>query len=177
MLSRDSSVRDSDVQCFWKHVNKEGVGGCWLWTASLNHNGYGRGYVRWCSCRAHRLSWRIHNGPIPAGLFVLHNCPGGDNRACVNPAHLWLGTHQQNMADMVAKGTTNKGRKIPSAGRGGEEHNQAKLTWKKVRLIRSLYATGKYLQRQLAERFDVKNTTISYIITQRLWKGGDPNSF
>jgi hypothetical protein len=71
--------------------------GCWLWTGTWDENGYGK----MIGGRAHRISYAMHVGPIPAGLCVLHRC---DTPACVNPAHLWLGTHLENMADMGRKG-------------------------------------------------------------------------
>ncbi len=77
---------------------------CHLWTARTNKSGYGTVNINGKMLLAHRVAWEIANGPIPASLWVLHNCPGGDNPACCNPDHLWLGTHADNMADMVAKG-------------------------------------------------------------------------
>lgn len=84
---------------FWKKVNKTET--CWLWEGCLKADGYGwlmRGKsINWT---AHRYSWFIHNGEIPNNLHVLHKC---DVRNCVNPNHLFLGTHQDNMLDMVQK--------------------------------------------------------------------------
>lgn len=93
---------------FWPKVQVS-TEGCWLWAGSRNHHGYGRlSYYRAdgvrATVRANRLAWEINVGPIPPGLEVCHNCPGGDNPACVNPAHLFLGTHTDNMMDMLRKG-------------------------------------------------------------------------
>ena len=77
--------------------------GCWLWTGTQNPTGYGeiRDKETRRKCLAHRVSWERVNGQIPEGLFVLHKC---DVKLCVNPQHLFLGTHSDNMADWVAKG-------------------------------------------------------------------------
>lgn len=87
--------------------------GCTLWTGGAAGRGYGvlgSGGLRAPQVYAHRISYELANGPIPDGLFVLHNCPGGDNPLCVNPDHLFLGTQADNMADMVAKGRARKRR-------------------------------------------------------------------
>lgn len=69
--------------------------------------GYGILYHKGKTLYAHRVSWELNRGPIPEGLWVLHNCPGGDNPACVDPAHLWLGTASDNSKDRDAKGRGN----------------------------------------------------------------------
>lgn len=90
---------------FWSFVDQSP--GCWIWTAKCSDTGHGEfsiggrtGHVYY----AHRVSWAIHFGPIPEGLYVLHNCPGGDNPRCVNPAHLYLGTKADNARDAYEKG-------------------------------------------------------------------------
>lgn len=77
------------------------VTGCWLWQGFRNWGGYGQVGYRGENWTAHRAMWRALKGPIPNGLHVCHTC---DVRHCVNPDHLWLGTNQQNISDMVAKG-------------------------------------------------------------------------
>lgn len=87
---------------FWRNVMFSD--GCWLWTGFLNHDGYGRlgpkKGVR-SGARAHKFCWEMLHGPVPAGMSVMHKC---DTRACVRPDHLQVGSHQENMKDMVAKG-------------------------------------------------------------------------
>jgi len=83
--------------------------GCWEWTGVRSGSGYGRiqtrGRSKGAFVRAHRLSWEMHCGPIPDGFMVLHSC---DNRGCVNPDHLFLGTQSDNMRDMSAKGRASR---------------------------------------------------------------------
>ena len=80
---------------FWAKVQKTGA--CWLWIAGKDYGGYGSFQHK----RAHRLSYEMHVGPIPKGMFVCHSC---DVPACINPAHLFLGTARDNVRDMIAKG-------------------------------------------------------------------------
>lgn len=84
---------------FWQRVEK--TDGCWRWTGPLHAFGYGLIWRGGNNVGAHRISWEIHVGPIPDGLFVLHRC---DNPPCVRPDHLFLGTQADNIHDMVAKG-------------------------------------------------------------------------
>lgn len=75
--------------------------GCWLWDRALKGCGYGHKMYQGKLQGAHRISWQIHRGPIPDGLWVLHKC---DVMRCVNPDHLFLGTHQDNVDDKHRKG-------------------------------------------------------------------------
>lgn len=91
---------------FWWYTASIGASEdqCWEWRGTIDTGGYGalRKPGRYSGkTRASRYSWELHNGPIPDGMHVLHTC---DNTKCVNPNHLWAGTHSDNMRDMTAKG-------------------------------------------------------------------------
>lgn len=128
--------------------------GCWEWTASKCH-GYGQIMIDGRPIRAHRVSYEIHCGMIPDGLHILHRC---DNRACINPEHLFIGTNADNMADRDAK------------GRGiifrGEGHGSSKLTEADVRAIR---AAKGLPQRKLAEMYNVSGKQICMVRTGKQW--------
>lgn len=150
---------------FWEKVNK--TEDCWLWTAAKKEFGYG---VIGCpdkrgqTLRAHRVSWKIANGEIPKGLFVLHKC---DVPACVNPDHLFLGTRQENTDDMVAKGRQSR------IGNGkAEDSPNSKLSWEEVREIRARHSTGETLV-SIGKTFSMHPTTIAQIVKRKTWKEED----
>jgi hypothetical protein len=89
---------------FWAKVNK--TESCWLWMAKCSYKGYGYFWLDGRMQYAHRVVWTLVNGSIPDKLHVLHTC---DTPACVNPAHLFLGTNADNVADREAKGRTVRG--------------------------------------------------------------------
>lgn len=144
---------------FWDKVKKGSESECWLWIAGDNGEGYGRFRHGRKKVAAHRFSWELVHGPINDESFVLHKC---DNPACVNPAHLFLGTNQDNMIDMVLKG-----RNKP---RLGKRNNKAKLTEDAVREIRRIYASGSVSQYQLAEKYGVGQPCIKDVVNFITWR-------
>jgi len=154
-LGRPPQTRE---QKFWKRVDKNGPNGCWLWTSV--HGGLDYGMLSSNSQHkailAHRLSWEIHYGAIPDGMYVLHKC---DVPKCVNPDHLFLGTYQDNSDDCVRKDRQLK----------GEQINTSKLTKAQVLAIRSEYSSGKVSQQKLADLYGVHQTTVGFIIRRVTW--------
>lgn len=138
----------SDMCRFMAYVDKQES--CWIWKGFTNRKGYGRFSFRHNkSATAHRVSYEVFKGPIENNLFVCHQC---DNPSCVNPDHLWLGTHLENMIDMIEKG-----------------RQSSKMTPKKVIEIRKLWDNG-ISHAKLQELFGVTSGTISSIIHRRIWK-------
>lgn len=144
-------MRRSLEELFWPRVAKSE--GCWLWTGPPGSNGYGK--VGKPTISAHRASWRINIGPIPDGVLVLHRC---DNRMCVRPDHLFLGTHAENSADMVAKGRQAR----------GDTNGNRKLCEEDAKGILDYLADG-IPGSVTARMFNVSQSTVSAIRKGRLW--------
>lgn len=147
---------------FWQKVDKNGPNGCWVWMASRKERGYGQYLVGTKMHRAHRLAWTLCGRELPERpLGLAHRC---DNRVCVNPEHLFVATHAENMADMARK---------MRGGQTGEKNSHAKLTEDQVRTIRAEYKkTTPYSGNgaDLARRFNISRTVIYGIASGRLWR-------
>lgn len=144
---------------FMEKVIPEPNSGCWLWSAGekIKGGGYGAFGYKGKVARAHRVSYELFCAEIPIGLFVLHKC---DNPCCVNPDHLFLGTHQDNMDDRERKNRN----KLPF--QDGEKNHQAKLTEDDVRKIRSM---SEMRHEDIAKIFNVQRRQISRIIERKRW--------
>jgi hypothetical protein len=132
-------------------------GGCLLWAGSARA-GYGMIQGKGKVVLAHRLAWELANGPIPAGLNVLHRC---DVPACINPKHLFLGTPADNAADRAAKGR--------NGNRHGEKNGRAKLTATTVLAIRARLTAGGESQSVLAKCFGISQQAVSRIKRGATW--------
>ena len=148
---------------FWVKVDPPDVNGCMNWNASLYTNGYGA--FSWGNGKinaAHIFSWELHHGPVN-GLCVLHKC---DNRRCVNPDHLFLGTRRENTHDMMAKG------RAPWDGprwdKKGTANGRAKLDERKVNGILLLVAQGMR-QTDAGAHYGVSQGTVSRIVSGVGW--------
>ena len=133
-------------------------GSCWIWNAQTNRDGYGVVFLQGFMKFSHRVSYELHKGEIPEGLLVRHSC---DVRACVNPDHLLLGTHADNVRDRVLRDRTYRAL--------GESHPSAKLTESDVREIRVKHASGE-TQTALGHEYGVSSRQIGYIVHRKKWK-------
>ena len=150
---------------FWQYVYKTAC--CWLWQGTMHKQGYGIFATvprtdtsrKYRVITAHRMVWILTYGPISDKLNVCHNCPGGDNPRCINPAHLFVGTQQENIRDGMAKGRINF---------SGAHSPCAKLTETQARYV--LAMKGIKSQRQLSQELGVAASTIQWIHTRKNWK-------
>jgi HNH endonuclease len=141
---------------FWSKVSKENE--CWLWCGCLALNGYGGVTINRKRRSAHRVAWELSNGQIPGGMCVLHKC---DNRRCVNPAHLFLGTYRDNAIDRENK---KRGRQPVGEGNG-----KSKLTQDVVQSIKRWLSEGK-TKASIARKLGLSFSGVRSVAIGRTWK-------
>ncbi len=130
---------------------------CWIWIGSKSASGYGVFFDEGRLYGAHVYSWRLHNGiDIPKGMYICHTC---DNKACVNPSHLFLGTPSDNISNREERIKYDK-----------RTSSVVKLNFEKANEIRLLNATGKWTRKALANEYGVSTSTIKNIVLGHKWR-------
>jgi hypothetical protein len=147
---------------FWSRVYQ--FGSCWEWFGRTNRKGYGIIRQDGLSVATQRASWRLHNGPIPNGMHVLHTC---DLPWCVNPSHLYIGKNEDNIRDKVMRGRT--------ARQNGAKNGQSKLTATEVAEIKALYWEQDIYQHQIASQFNISQPEVSRIVHEKRWNSTSPS--
>lgn len=157
---------------YWAKVDRRGPDECWPWIGYCERygifwNGKKRSDGAPVMVKAHRWTYEQFIGSVPDGSNVCHRC---DNPPCVNPAHLFIGTQGDNIADMMTKGRHGGWSEVPSERRArGEVNAAAKLTETQVLEIRSRYANGGVSQQALADEYGVHQTIVSAIVRRKVW--------
>ena len=176
-LNKYSNRPKSTAERFWSKVDKRAHDECWLWRGRKTAYGYGGISCQgrpWLSMTASRVSWEINNGPIPEGLLVCHSCdiryPVGDltYRLCVNPSHLFLGTHKDNSQDCANKGR-NGSQRYPERRPRGEKNKASMLTEQQVQEIRHHFDEGWKIA-DIARTFDTSWSNVGRIVRGEIWK-------
>lgn len=163
---------DDTADRFFNFIGKKQPNGCILWGGNfMPGTGYGRYKTNTGEhIPAHRLSYELMVGPFPQELFVLHRC---DNPPCINPVHLFIGTHQDNMKDMFSKGRHRSGRGCGSAiglfsSHKGTSNGSCKLSENQVADIRLRHSNGEK-QNRLSLEFGISKSSVNRIVNMESW--------
>jgi hypothetical protein len=154
--ARWAQYRGTEVERFWANVDRRQPDECWLWKGALSSTGYGMVGFDGKRQKAHRIAYRLAVGAIASSGFICHRC---DEPRCVNPAHLFEGSHADNVRDMMEKDRQNR----------GERNGQAKLTERQVKEIRA--RKGTETLRTTAARYGVSAPAVHAIQANRAWRG------
>ena len=151
------SFESKIVERFWRYTNRLSEDECWEWLRTRGSSGYGQIRVGKKMVVASRFSYELHYGKFDSKLFVCHKC---DNRGCVNPQHLFLGTQKMNMRDAIEKGRF----------ASGERNGSAKLTGEQVLEICDLYLSGKWSPPRIAKKLDINENSVDRVICGSNWQ-------
>ena len=160
--NRVDRIKEHKGKDFWDNVEIGKPDECWPWKRSRLDAGYGQAWFMGRKELAHRVAWILTIGVLGSSTCVLHTC---DNPPCCNPKHLFIGTQQDNLIDMFAKG---RGKMPPRML--GEDNPKSKLTEKEVLEIRSLWSVRAMTQKELWERYGITRTTLQAILYRQSWR-------
>lgn len=155
MIIYETSANQSDLKRFEEKIMPEPNTGCWIWMGAMLPTGYGRFKLKGRSSPAHRVSHSLYKGDVLFGTLVCHTC---DNKWCVNPDHLYIGTHSENVLDSY--------RRNRMTSKKGTDHSMSKLKNNDIIFIRASLSPRKLL----ANQFNVTVSNIQLIQTRKLWR-------
>jgi hypothetical protein len=169
------TLNESDYIRFWSKAElTANPDKCWIWNGTIEKNGYGNVSISGIDYKAHRVAFVSANKKQPGLLMVCHSC---DNRRCVNPNHLFLGTAEDNMIDMVKKGRACDGtwlinhlKKNPHKRPRGSSNKNSKLTESVVLIIRKEGVANCESYSHLSKKYSISESTVRRVIKRQIWK-------
>lgn len=159
-MKKLSEIRSMSLLERLSYNSKMLKNGCIVWTGYVEKTGYATMRFKGNRIKVHRASWIAHNGDIPDGLLILHKC---DNRKCINPDHLFIGTQQDNMDDMKTKGRDNR------VGVKGSKNHNTNIDEVDVKMIRQRFIDGESRKTLMCD-YQLGKTTLQSILSNKSWK-------